>query len=70
MADRYRVTLGDFLGATTRSSQASATSKHGVPINRMASLADTLKMLDVLDRRRREAESRSVIPLPGSAGAQ
>lgn len=70
LADRYRVTLGDFLAATVRSSQPSVASKHGVPINRQASLADTLKRLDALDRRRHDAETRSVIPLPGSAGAQ
>jgi len=70
LADRYRVTLGDFLGATTRASQTAATSKHGVPINRRTSLADMLKKLDDLDRRRRDAEGRSVIPLPGTAGTQ
>jgi len=29
-----------------------------------------LKKLDDLDRRRRDAEGRSVIPLPGTAGTQ
>ena len=65
LADGYRVALADYLGDTPQPSQPSAANKHGTPVNR-PSLADTLKKLDDLDRRRRNAETRSVIPLPGS----
>jgi hypothetical protein len=66
LADRYRVTLADFLGETPRTRQATVVNRHGVDTNRQASLNDTLKRLDALDLRRRQAEIRSVIPLPGS----
>jgi hypothetical protein len=38
----------------------------GSAMQRKAGLGDTLKKLDALDRRRREAETRFVIPLPGN----
>lgn len=66
LADGYRVALADYLGETIEPRPATLAGKHGPPQPRQASLADTLNKLDALDRRRREAETRSVIPLPGS----
>jgi hypothetical protein len=58
LADGYRVVLADFLGDVPRARQASVANKHGVPVPARASLATTLKKLDELDVRRRNAEAR------------
>lgn len=57
---------------TDRTPQESpAANRHGVPPSRHASLEDTLKKLDALDGRRRDAESRLMLSLqqPSSLGA-
>jgi hypothetical protein len=69
LADGYRLALEDFLGEGGRSARASVINKHGAAMIRRASIAVTLRKLDDLDQRRRDAESRSVIPLPGNARA-
>ena len=69
LADGYRIALADFLGGQKKPAAVSGANKHGSPMNRQASLADTLKKLDALDRRRREAEARSALPLPGNSSA-
>jgi hypothetical protein len=63
LADAYRVALADFLGESKPGARATATSKHGVPMNRTASLEETVKVLNSLDRRRRAAETESVFTL-------
>ena len=70
LADGYRVTLAEFLGETPTSRQAALANKHGVPANRQASIADTVKKLDGLDLRRREAEARSRVPVPVRAAGR
>lgn len=62
LADGYRVTLANFLGEIRTPVQATATNKHGVPMAR-ASVSETLKKLEALDRRRREAEAKAVSEL-------
>jgi len=69
LADGYRAALAGFLGEHKKSAPVSVTNKHGSPMNRKTSLGATLKKLDALDRRRREAEARTVIPLPGKSSA-
>jgi hypothetical protein len=46
-----------------------ASTAHGPALKPKAGLGETLKKLDALDRRRREAEARSSIPLPGNSNA-
>ncbi len=65
LADGYRLALADFLGEPKRPAPASVMNKHYGALDHKASLAETLKKLEALDRRRREAETRAVIPLPG-----
>lgn len=65
LADGYRLALADFLGELKKPAKTSLVNKHATA-SRKASLQETLKKLDVLDRRRREAEARAVIPLPGT----
>jgi len=67
LADGYRTALADFLGELKRPTTVSLVDKHAATRNRPASLATTLKRLDTLDRRLREAENRAVIPLPGNS---
>jgi hypothetical protein len=71
LADGYRLTLTDFLGElkTKKTAADYAVNKHAPAAHRPASLADTLKKLDALDRRRREAETQAVVPLPGNLRA-
>jgi hypothetical protein len=68
LADGYRVALAGFLGEHKKAAPVSVTNKQGSTMNRGASLKVTLKKLDALDRRRREAEVRSTILLPGNSG--
>jgi hypothetical protein len=70
LADGYRAALADFLGEQKKTAPVSVTNKHRSTMKGKAGLGDTLKKLDALDRRRREAEirsSRSSIPLPGNS---
>jgi hypothetical protein len=67
LADNYRVVLANFLGELTKTTRPTPANKHGVAINHQVDLADTLKKLDELDRRRRDAEARSTINLRRNA---
>jgi hypothetical protein len=67
LADSYRVVLTDFFGEQNKPAPVSGTNKHAPTMNRKASLAVTLNKLAALDRRRREAEARAVIPLSGNS---
>jgi hypothetical protein len=69
LADGYRLALAGFLGEQKMPAPVSVTNKRAATMNRKASLAATLKKLDALDRRRREAEAHAVIPLPGNSKA-
>jgi hypothetical protein len=69
LAEGYRVALVAFLGDSVPVAQAPVSNKHGASMVRRTSVADTLKQLDALDRRRREAETRSVMALPGNSQA-
>lgn len=64
LAGSYRQVLADFLGEQKNNAPVSgsgkATSKPGHPVD----VADTLKQLDMLDARRREAEGRSNTTAP------
>src|SRR5665213_910146 len=64
LAGGYRAALADFLGGHKTPAPASVTNKHRSTMKRHASIADTLKKLDALDRRRREAGFRPAILLP------
>jgi len=57
LADGYRRTLIDFLGEMVSVARPSAANKHGVPVSRSATVAETIKNLDALDARRRAAEA-------------
>ncbi len=65
LADGYRVALADFLGEFKKPEPRSVTNKHISQAQSNAPLADTLKKLDALDIRRREAEAKSVMALSG-----
>ena len=70
LADAYRVALSDFLGETPPAKNAPVTNKH-VALKRQASVADTLKKLDALDLRCRNAEARLAASAPARpAGVQ
>lgn len=60
LADGYRTVLADFLGETPRAHPGSAGAKHGVPPDPRINLAVTLKRLDALDFRRRNAEDQTL----------
>jgi hypothetical protein len=72
LADGYRLALADFLGELKRTSQVSVVNKHGVPTQPQASTADTIKRLDALDLRRRNAEIKATSALQdhSTAGTQ
>jgi hypothetical protein len=63
LADGYRAVLADFLGDVPRGRRPSVANKHGIPVPAHASLATTLKKLDALDVRRRNAEARVTLTL-------
>jgi len=71
LADGYRVALAGFLGVPQSSPKGTArtagTPHQGTAMQRKTSLAETLAKLDALDRRRREAETRSAIKLSGNS---
>jgi hypothetical protein len=67
LADGYRVALAGFLGEPAPAPPTSVANKHAAPVAHLVSLADTLKKLDALDLRRRDAETKSVINLPGNS---
>ena len=68
LAEGYRQALADFLGEQPKRAPVPAFDTHSPPMmTYQATLAETLKRLDALDRRRREAEARAVIPLPVSS---
>jgi hypothetical protein len=63
LADAYRLALADFLGGSKPVVRATVTNKHGVPMNRTTSLAETVKRLNQLDAARRDADAKSVLTL-------
>jgi hypothetical protein len=65
LADGYRVALAGFLGELKASAPVSLVNKHGPPPKRNVSLAETLRQLNELDVRRRAAEARLIVSLPG-----
>ena len=68
LADGYRQALADFLGEQKKPAPAPVYDWHTPPmVAYKATLEETLRKLDDLDRRRREAEMRAVIPLPDNA---
>ena len=69
LADGYRNALADFLGELKKPAPVSIANKQRPTTNRNASLADTLKKLDALDRYRREAEAKAAFQLPGNLPA-
>jgi hypothetical protein len=69
LAEGYRVALEGFLGELMPAAQAPVSNKHGVPVVRRTSMADTVKQLDALDRRRSDVETKSVMILPGNTQA-
>jgi len=66
LADSYRRALADFFGENTQPPPPSVTRKHSLFRNRRASAEITLAKLDALDRARRNAETRSSLPLPAN----
>jgi hypothetical protein len=72
LADGYRVALAGFLGGLQPPARAAIVNKHVSSRRLKVSLADTLKRLDALDRRFREAENRVSVPAPArpAAGAR
>ena len=69
LADGYRTALADFLGEQKRLAPSVPWDRHAPLVVYNATLAETLKKLDALDRRRRDAEARSNISLPGNSRA-
>jgi hypothetical protein len=69
LADGYRMALAGYLGEFNKTVKTSVANKHGATVGHQLSLADTLKRLDDLDRRRREAETRAAVSLPGNSQA-
>ena len=69
LADGYRTTLTDFLGESKPNPRANVTNRHASQMIHKAGLADTLARLDALDRRRREAETRTIVNLSGNLRA-
>lgn len=69
LAEGYRVALESFLGETMPApvTLAPASNKHGAQRIRKISLEDTIKQLNALDLRRRDAETRSMIALQGNS---
>jgi hypothetical protein len=65
LADAYRSTLAEFLDWQKTPAPGSVSSKHPLP---RPGIGETLKKLDVLDSRWRQATAQSVIPLPGNSG--
>ena len=68
LADAYRLALADFLGDLRKTVTPSVLNKHKPP-QHQAGLTETVRILDALDRRRREAETRTTLPLPGNSRA-
>jgi hypothetical protein len=66
LADDYRGVLAGFLGEANVGVRVPVANRHGVRVDPEASLEDTLKQLDVLDQRRRDAETRVLTSLPGN----
>ena len=58
LAGNYRNVLADFLGERKKAPSSSNTGKNPPAMRRRTSLGETLKKLDALDARRREAEAR------------
>ncbi len=67
LADGYRTTLAAFLGEIKRPAAAPMLNKHGV-VRRKATLSETLRALDALDRRRRDVETKLFATLPPATG--
>jgi hypothetical protein len=68
LADGYRQALMDFLGEQKKRSAAAIFDRHAPRmVAYKATLDETLDKLNALDRRRRQAETRAVMPLPQSA---
>jgi len=66
LAEGYRAALADFLGENKKAAANAGANHHSSVMKRQASISDTLKKLDALDRRRREIEAHAIIPLPGN----
>jgi len=65
LADGYRAVITGFLGGTRKTSRSTLTGRHNAPMRRPADVAETVKKLDALDARRREAEAKmDASPLP------
>ena len=63
-ADAYRNTLAEFLNGQNRPVTGSVPNKHALS---RPGIGDTLKKLDALDSRWRQATTQSVISLPGNS---
>ena len=64
MAEGYRLALAEFLGELPKPAPGPLPSKQGAPVIIRASARDTLKKLDALDLRRRDAETRITRAVP------
>lgn len=63
LADGYRVALSEFLGDSQSTTLPTVGNKHAVYSLRQASLEGTLKKLDALDARRRDATVKAIVTL-------
>jgi hypothetical protein len=66
LADAYRQTLADFLG-DLRKTQNSVVNKHGAQLTVRTTVQETVRQLNALDLRRRNAEIRAFAVGPSSA---